>query len=94
MAPLAEAFPPSRLEEHIQHLPSGKKRKPPVDLTKCELKEMVQYHCDLDGPREDPRSRVVCEPVLRLFRKYVFKGFSLAKIVLYRALKSFADGGM
>lgn len=69
MAPLVEAFPPSRLEQHIQYTPSGRRRKPPINLKDCELKEMVQYFCDLDGPNEDPRSKVVCEPVLRMFRK-------------------------
>lgn len=69
MAPLIEAFPPSKLEQHVQRKTNGKAHKPPIELKECELKEMVQYFCDLDGPKEDPRSKVVCEPVLRLFRK-------------------------
>lgn len=40
-----------------------------VDLKKCALKELVQYDCDLDGPSQNPASKVVCVPVLRLFRR-------------------------
>jgi hypothetical protein len=69
MAPLVEAFAASTLQSHINTLPNGKARKPPVDLEKCELKEMKQYFCDLDGPREDPRSKIVCEEFVRSFRK-------------------------
>jgi mitochondrial inner membrane protease subunit SOM1 len=71
MAPLVEVFPPSQLTKHIQYHANGSLRKPPVDLKQCALKELLQYECDLKGPREDPRSKIVCEPVLRLFRQYV-----------------------
>lgn len=71
MAPLVEAFHPARLQQHVQYHPNGKARKPPVDLKQCELKELIQYECDLDGPKENRKSRVVCEPLLRLFRQYV-----------------------
>lgn len=70
MPPLVEAFPASELAERINRLPSGKTRKPGVsDLKDCELKELIQYHCDLDGPQKDPKSKVVCKPFLRLFRQ-------------------------
>lgn len=70
MPPLVEAFDSSELAERVNHLPSGKTRKPPIaDLKKCALKEMFQYHCELNGPVGDPTSRVLCKPVLRLFRK-------------------------
>jgi hypothetical protein len=69
MAPLVEAFPPSQLEERIQTKLNGKVQKPPIELKQCQLKEMMQYMCDLDGPKNDPQSRVVCEPILRTFRK-------------------------
>ena len=69
MAPVVESFPASQLASRIQYVPNGKRRKPPVDLKDCELKELLQYHCDLNGPRNDPKSAVECEPVLRLFRK-------------------------
>jgi hypothetical protein len=70
MAPLVEAFDARDLVKHINKLPDGKTRKSPIsDLKDCELKELIQYNCELDGPRNDPRSKVVCEPVLRLFRQ-------------------------
>ncbi|KAK3679085.1 hypothetical protein LTR78_001538 [Recurvomyces mirabilis] len=68
MAPLVEAFHPARLQQHIQYHADGKVRKPPVDLKQCQLKELVQYECQLDGPPENPKSKIVCEAVLRLFR--------------------------
>ncbi len=69
MAPPIETFHPARLQQQVQHYANGKVRKPPVDLKQCELKELLQYECDLRGPKEDPRSKIVCEPVLRLFRQ-------------------------
>ena len=69
MAPLIESFPPSRLQHHIQYTANGRPRKPPMELKDCALKELIQYECDLRGPKNNPRSRVVCEPVLRLFRR-------------------------
>ena len=69
MAPLIESFPARHLESKVQTKPDGKRQKPPVDLEKCELKEMVQYFCELDGPKEDPNSKIVCEPCLRMFRR-------------------------
>lgn len=69
MAPLVESFGASQLSNRVQYVANGKRRKPPVDLKDCELKELLQYHCDLNGPKNDPKSVVICDPVLRLFRK-------------------------
>lgn len=71
MGPTVETFHASELQSRINTLPTGKARKPPVkDLKKdCTLKELMQYNCDLDGPKEDPKSKVVCKGVLRLFRQ-------------------------
>lgn len=69
MAPLVESFHPRNLEERVQYTTDGKKRKQAVDLKDCDLREIIQYSCDLNGPRKDPNSKVVCQPVLRLFRK-------------------------
>lgn len=69
MAPHVEAFTAARLEHQVQCQTNGKPRKPPVELKQCALKELIQYECDLKGPRDDPASKVVCEPVLRLFRQ-------------------------
>lgn len=68
MAPLVEAFHASDLTDYLKRKPNGKMRKPPVDLKTCELKELIQYNCNVDNPRNQ-NSRVVCEPVLRLFRQ-------------------------
>jgi hypothetical protein len=66
MAPRIEEFPASALMDKINTLPSGKARKPPIlDLKKeCDLREMIQYNCDLTKER-----RVECKPILRLFRQ-------------------------
>jgi hypothetical protein len=63
----------SELESQINVLPNGKARKPPIKLSDCALKELVQYKCNLsvpkDGSKEPPT--IVCEPVVRLLRQYV-----------------------
>ncbi|KAF2767342.1 hypothetical protein EJ03DRAFT_315939 [Teratosphaeria nubilosa] len=69
MAPLVETVPLSQLEKRLQFQLDGKRRKEPVDLKNCALKELIQYGCDINGPREDPRSKIVCQPILRLFRQ-------------------------
>jgi inner membrane protease subunit SOM1 len=71
MAPTVETFQPWELERRINLTADGKQSKRPVKLKDCPLKELIQYDCDLVGPRENPRSKVVCEPVVRLFRQYV-----------------------
>ncbi|KAF4778207.1 hypothetical protein HER10_EVM0001398 [Colletotrichum scovillei] len=53
MSPPCAAFPPSKLDMHVQADVKGKKRKLPggadVDLTKCALKEMTQYRCFVEN---------------------------------------------
>lgn len=71
MAPPVEAFPAWQLPARVQYGPDGKRRKQAVDLRECQLKEMVQYACELRGTKNNPRSKVVCEPIVRLFRKSV-----------------------
>ncbi|KAL1641928.1 hypothetical protein SLS58_005764 [Diplodia intermedia] len=68
MAPPVEAFPPEELSVRVQYKPNGRRRKPPVELEKCKLLEMVQYACEVEN-RDDPRSRVLCRPLVRLFRR-------------------------
>ncbi|GAB7358805.1 hypothetical protein MBLNU230_g4029t1 [Neophaeotheca triangularis] len=69
MAPQVEAFHLALLEQRIKKLPSGNVRKNARPLKDCALKELIQYSCILEGPRGDPKTKVVCEPVLRLFRQ-------------------------
>ena len=72
MAPLVEVFPASQLPDRVQVLPNGKRRKgEPIDLTKCELREFVQYACHLKGDRKSPQAVIQCEPVVKLFRRCV-----------------------
>ena len=70
MAPPVESFPVSKLAERINTLPNGKRRKgKDIDLSKCELLELVQYNCYLKGEARDPRAVIQCAPVVKLFRK-------------------------
>lgn len=69
MAPPVESFHPRSLEERIRYLPNGRRRKTSAALGDCQLHEMIQYECELRGSRRDPKARVVCEPILRLFRQ-------------------------
>jgi len=73
MAPPVQVFPPSELTARIQYTVDGKRRKQPVKLEECKLMEMVQYMCDVEGdPKKDPKGKVVCWPVVRSFRRYVY----------------------
>lgn len=70
MPPPIEHFPPTELTERVQINERGKLRKAPVDLTSCPMKEMVQYFCYVKGgDNRDVQANVICEPVVRLFRK-------------------------
>lgn len=71
MSPPIELFHVSQLEERIQHDVNGKIRKPPTDLKKCELQELVQYKCEVKGDRRNSPTTVVCKPLVRYFRRYV-----------------------
>jgi hypothetical protein len=68
MAPPIEEFLPAQLEQRIQYAMNGKLRRSPVELEKCKLMEMVQYMCEVSN-RNDPNAVVVCQPVVRLFRR-------------------------
>jgi inner membrane protease subunit SOM1 len=61
----------SDLESQINVLPNGKARKPPVKLSDCALKELVQYKCNISIPKGDKKKPpiIVCEPVVRLLRQ-------------------------
>jgi inner membrane protease subunit SOM1 len=57
------------LESQINLLPSGKPRKPPVKLSDCALKELVQYKCNIQIPeKKGVQPTVVCEPFVRMLR--------------------------
>jgi Mitochondrial export protein Som1 len=68
MAPPIEPFPASKLPVCVQ-ITTGKMGQPTfrdnrVDLKKCKLLEMEQFHCEMKS-----KDLVVCEPIVRLFRK-------------------------
>lgn len=76
MAPPAHVFPASELPERIQFNAENKRRKPVdasstskrIDLSACELLEMMQWSCQVEG--EGPSDRpVTCRPVPRYFRR-------------------------
>ena len=79
MAPPVERWPATELPVRIQGDVVGKRRKllarqrGEIDLEKCELLEMVQYSCIVEGATDAERhrkdARVVCTPIERLFRR-------------------------
>ena len=76
MAPPIIGFDASELRERIQVDACGKGRKPTAgqrggfDLARCELLEMLQYKCTVEGPHNRD-AMVQCWPVARWFRRYV-----------------------
>ncbi|KAL7772445.1 hypothetical protein CFE70_002404 [Pyrenophora teres f. teres 0-1] len=52
MSPPLTMIHPSELEAAINVLPNGKPRKPPINLGDCELKELVQYKCNIQKPEK------------------------------------------
>lgn len=72
MPPPLPVHPLDALEAQVNVLPNGKGRKPPIKLSDCALKELVQYKCNIEvpgtkGKRKDPT--IVCEPFVRLLRQ-------------------------
>lgn len=67
MPPPIETFPASQLPHRIQMTANGKRRKgEEIKLGDCELMEMVQYSCWLEGKKQDI---IKCKPIVKLFRK-------------------------
>jgi len=69
MTPPIESFPASELPDRVQVTMKGRRRKRPVDMRNCELLEMLQYSCWIDGDERKPGAKVICDPVVRLFRR-------------------------
>ncbi|KAJ6157829.1 hypothetical protein N7470_005421 [Penicillium chermesinum] len=73
MAPPVQSFSAERLPSHVnivQHNFIQKKRKgPQIELEKCPLMEMMQYSCNPPSKGAPEAGRIVCKPVLRLFRR-------------------------
>jgi hypothetical protein len=72
MAPPLDPFLPVDLDWRVQALPNGKRRKLPIELEKCALKEIVQYDCQVQyKDKSDKKGTIVCSPITRIFRKWV-----------------------
>ena len=79
MSPPVEIWPASELPIRIQDDALGRRRKPAagqkgdIDLEKCELLEMIQYSCIVEGATDAERhskdARIICRPVERWFRR-------------------------
>ncbi|OAL52817.1 hypothetical protein IQ07DRAFT_584840 [Pyrenochaeta sp. DS3sAY3a] len=73
MPPPLSTIPLPALASELNVHPSGRPRNPPLTLTDCALKELVQYKCNLHVDRDASGRQVgapsvVCEPVVRLLR--------------------------
>ncbi|KFH46817.1 hypothetical protein ACRE_023320 [Hapsidospora chrysogenum ATCC 11550] len=73
MAPACHSFPASELPARVQENTQGKRRKLEagarrIDLSACELFEMVQWECEVRDPSVR-NSTVQCFAVDRLFRR-------------------------
>ncbi|KAF2655135.1 hypothetical protein K491DRAFT_436961 [Lophiostoma macrostomum CBS 122681] len=66
MAPIVPTFHASELPTQVIVLPSGKPRKPALNLDDCAKKEMVQYKCNIHN-KKNPI--IICEPVVRFYRQ-------------------------
>lgn len=70
MTPPIEAFAVSELEDRINVQSNNRRKKGgDIDLRKCELLELIQYECRLQGSKEDRRSIIQCAPLVKLFRR-------------------------
>lgn len=82
MAPLVPLFSAATLPDHVntvrRNFHEEKRRKgDPIELSNCPLLEMVQYSCNPPQEGIPQPGVIVCKPVVRLFRKYVFPSISL-----------------
>ena len=87
MAPPMQPFHVAELPTAIQSVPVEyklKRRKVrDFNLENCELLEMVQFSCDPPEVRlkKPVNAPIHCEPVVRLFRRYVLIYFAPAVMV-------------
>jgi len=89
MTPPCHSFSSSDLSREIQVDVHGRARKVigggAIDLQRCELLAMLQYHCSVDHP-EQSSSPVRCWPVKRLFRRYAPRIFFFDLIFFCRQM--------
>ena len=68
-----EAFPAKHLlppHNKLQATTAGRRRKEDVNLTQCQLQELLQYECNVQEDKKGKvAERIMCESVRRLFRR-------------------------
>lgn len=73
MSPPVERWSAAELPVRAKATMQGRRRKGVIELEKCELFEMLQYSCVVEGQTDAERhsrdARVVCRPVERWFRR-------------------------
>ncbi|RAH66867.1 uncharacterized protein BO66DRAFT_394380 [Aspergillus aculeatinus CBS 121060] len=73
MAPLVPVFHAETLPEHVnistKNFQEKRRKGGPVELEKCQLLEMVQYSCNPPQGGIPKPGVIVCQPVVRLFRR-------------------------
>ncbi|KAJ5626262.1 hypothetical protein N7510_002571 [Penicillium lagena] len=76
MAPLVPVFSAETLPDHVntvrRNFQEKRRKGPAIDLKECALLEMMQYSCNPPQDGIPQPGAVVCKPVVRLFRRYVF----------------------
>ncbi|KFX90327.1 hypothetical protein V495_06212 [Pseudogymnoascus sp. VKM F-4514 (FW-929)] len=73
MAPPVEAWTADQLPTRVMGDVHDRRRKGgDIDLAKCEMLEMLQYSCVVEGSERGEHTResvVRCTPIARLFRR-------------------------
>lgn len=74
MAPLSRVFNAEQLPDNVntvmRNFQEKRRRKgPAVNLKECQLFEMVQYSCNPPHKQAPEPGVVICEPIVRLFRR-------------------------
>ncbi|KAF1834767.1 hypothetical protein BDW02DRAFT_568734 [Decorospora gaudefroyi] len=97
MSPTIPTFTVSTLEAQITTRPTAKPTNPPIQLHDCELKELVQYKCNIQTKKGSSKGKnpdIVCEPVVRWLRRCA-GGLSVETTVWeeWRAKREGAKGG-
>jgi hypothetical protein len=73
MAPLVPVFSTESLPDHVntvrRNFQDKRRKGQPVELKDCPLLEMTQYSCNPPNDGIPEAGRVVCKPIVRLFRR-------------------------
>ncbi|KAJ5950146.1 uncharacterized protein N7479_008559 [Penicillium vulpinum] len=73
MAPLVPIFSAESLPDHVntvrRNFQEKRRKGQPVNLKECPLLEMTQFSCNPPQNGVPEPGVVVCEPVVRLFRR-------------------------